>query len=205
MFAFSERMASFLMSPVADIGVKLYTFSPAEKFMAYLHMSAVAGAAVTTPFFVLQTGLFIWPGLRNRERVFARLVLFAVPALFIAGAVFAYKFFAPAVLRFFLLFGSGDGVDALWSFREYLSLLSGLMFAAGASLQMPLLLLALFALGVADPAKVAAARPYMIVLIFLAAAVLTPPDITSQIMLGVPLYILFELTILFGSFLKRKK
>jgi len=204
-FAFSERVASFLMGPVADIGVSLYTFSPAEKFMAHLHISAVAGAAVTAPFAVLQAGLFVWPGLRDRERVFARFVLFAVPALFMAGAVASYKFFAPAVLRFFLSFGNGDGVAALWSFKEYLSLLASLAFAAGASLQMPLILLALFALGVADPAKVASARPCMIVIIFLVAAILTPPDVTSQVMLGVPLYLLFELTILAGSLMRRKK
>jgi sec-independent protein translocase protein TatC len=204
-FVFSGRIASFLMNPVAGLGVSLYTFSPSEKFMAHLHISAVAGAAAAMPFFVLQAALFIWPGLKDRERAFARFVLLAVPTLFIAGAVSAYKFFAPAVLRFFLSFGSGDGVAALWSFREYLSLLSGLVFAAGVSLQMPLILLALFALGAADPAKVASFRPYMIVLIFLAAGMLTPPDVTSQITLGVPLYLLFELTILAGRFIRKRK
>jgi sec-independent protein translocase protein TatC len=204
-FAFSERVASFLTNPVTGLGVKLYTFSPAEKFMAHLHISVVTGAAATAPYFFLQAGMFVWPGLKDRERAFARFALFGIPSLFVIGSAGSYKFFAPAVLKFFLSFGSGDGVDALWSFKEYLSLLAGLMFAVGLSLQMPLLLMALFALGVADPKKTARARPYVVLLIFLIAAVLTPPDVTSQIMLGVPLYLLFELTLFAGLLIRRKK
>jgi sec-independent protein translocase protein TatC len=204
LFAFSEDIASFLMNPVSDLGINLYTFSPAEKFMAHLHIAVVAGAAATTPFFALQAALFVWPGLMGRERSFARFILLAVPSLFIAGSVAAYKFLAPVAMRFFLSFASGDGVGALWGFREYLSLLAGLMFAAGVSLQAPVIMLALFALGVTSPERVASARPYMILLIFFLAAVLTPPDITSQIMLGVPLYLLFEATLLVGWIVGKK-
>jgi sec-independent protein translocase protein TatC len=202
-FVLSDHVAAFLTGPVSDLGVRLYTFSPAEKFMAHLRISALAGAVLTAPFCVTQAGLFIWPGLEGRERMAARFVLFGVPSLFLAGSVAAYKFFAPAVLRFFLSFGSGDGVEAMWGFGEYLSLLAGLMFGAGAALQMPLILLALFALGVANPRKVASARPYVAVLIFFAAAILTPPDVTSQVMLGVPLYLLFEMTVAVGMVMGR--
>jgi sec-independent protein translocase protein TatC len=194
-----------LTNPVANLGVNLYTFHPAEKFMAHLHIAAVAGAAVTAPFFVLQAALFVWPGLKGGERSFARFVLLAVPSLFVAGSAAAYKFLAPIALRFFLSFASGDGVGALWSFREYLSLLAGLMFAAGLSLQAPIIMLALFALGVTTPAEVASARPCLILLIFFISAVLTPPDVTSQVMLGIPLYLLFEMTLLLGGIVVKKK
>ncbi|MDR2779960.1 MAG: twin-arginine translocase subunit TatC [Synergistaceae bacterium] len=204
-FAVSERITAFLLSPLSGLGLKLYTFSPTEKFMAHLHISAVAGAILASPFILLQTGMFIWPGLKGRERTCARFALVAVPALFTAGSVVAYRFFAPAVLKFFLSFGSGDGVGALWSFREYLSLLAGLMLAVGIMLQMPLIMLALFALGIASPQKTASARPYVVLLIFLLAAILTPPDVTSQIMLGVPLYLLFEITLFAGKIMRRAK
>jgi sec-independent protein translocase protein TatC len=198
-FALSEEIASFLMSPVSGLGVKLYTFAPLEKFMAHLHISVFSGMVATVPFFVLQAGLFVWPALRQNERRYAAAALFVAPALFFAGAAAAYSFFAPTALGFFLSFGAGDGVEALWSLREYLSLLSGLMIATGAMLQMPLVLLVLFALGVVSPKKAASKRPAAILLIFLAAAVLTPPDVTSQVMLGVPLYLLFELTLFVGT------
>jgi sec-independent protein translocase protein TatC len=204
-FAASERITAFLLAPLRELGIKLYTFSPAEKFMAHLHISVVAGAALAAPFFLLQTGMFIWPGLKGRERMCARFALAVVPILFAAGSAAAYMFFAPAVLGFFLSFGSGDGVVALWGLGEYLSLLAGLMLAAGIMLQMPLFLLALFALGVTSPQKAASARPYVILLIFLVSAILTPPDVTSQVMLGVPIYLLFELTLIAGKIMGVKK
>ncbi|MDR1966076.1 MAG: twin-arginine translocase subunit TatC [Synergistaceae bacterium] len=204
-FAFSGRIASFLMTPVADLGTKLYVFSPTEKFMAYLHMSAITGIAVTTPFFVLQAGLFVWPALKGSERAYARFALLAVPSLFLAGSAIAYKFFAPVALEFFLSFGGGDGVEALWGFGEYLALLSGLMLAVGVMLQLPLFMLAMFALGVTSPERAASARPYVVLLIFFLAGVMTPPDVTSQIMLGVPLYLLFEATLFAGSVISKNR
>jgi sec-independent protein translocase protein TatC len=204
-FAVSEQITEFLLSPLRELGVKLYTFSPTEKFMAHLHISMVTGAVFVLPFLLLQIGMFIWPGLKEHERKRAWFSLTAVPVLFAAGAAVAYKFFAPAVLGFFLSFGSGDGVTALWGFREYLSLLAGLMLAVGITLQMPLIMLALFALGIVSPQKAASARPYIILLIFLLAAILTPPDVTSQIALGVPLYLLFELTLLAGKIMRGAK
>ncbi|GHV77932.1 hypothetical protein AGMMS49942_27530 [Spirochaetia bacterium] len=108
------------------------------------------------------------------------------------------------VLRFFLRFAAGDGIQQLWGFREYLTLLYALMLAAGLLLQTPLLLLFSFVLGITTPKKVARFRPHIIFLIFLAAAICTPPDIISQVALGVPLYLLFELTLFIGGFLSRK-
>lgn len=204
-FTLSEYIAAFLTAPLASLGVKLYAFSPTEKFMAHLHISALTGLVFTLPFFLLQAGFFIWPGLRGAEKRYAAVAVIAVPVLFLAGAAAAYNFFAPVAMRFFLNFAAGDGVEPLWGLREYLSLLACLMLGAGIMLQMPLALLALFALGIASPQKIARQRPYAILLIFLLAAILTPPDVTSQIMLGIPLYLLFEATLLAGRLMRREK
>ncbi|MDR3192103.1 MAG: twin-arginine translocase subunit TatC [Treponema sp.] len=198
-FAFSGPIAAFLTAPVSDLGVKLYTFNPAEKFMAYLHLAVWTGALISAPFCVLQAGLFLWPALRGKERIFAPVALIAVPALFIAGAAAAYRFLSPVALRFFLRFAASDGIQPLWGFREYLAMLYALMLAFGLLLQAPLLLLFAFALGIVTPRQVARGRPYIIFLIFLAAAICTPPDVVSQVALGVPLYLLFELTLLAGT------
>jgi sec-independent protein translocase protein TatC len=196
--ALSERIASFLTTPVAHFGVKLYTFAPTEKFMAHLNIAVMTGVVLSAPFFILQAGVFIWPALLAGERRYVVFSLLAVPFLFLVGAAAAYSFFAPVVLGFFLSFGAGDGVEAMWGLGQYLSLLAGMMLATGLLLQMPLLLLALFALGVTTPQKIASLRPYIVFLIFLLAGILTPPDVTSQIMLGAALYLLFELTLIIG-------
>jgi sec-independent protein translocase protein TatC len=204
-FAFSGSIAAFLTGPVSSLGVKLYTFDPAEKFMAYVHLSVWTGALVSAPFCLLQIGLFVWPALRGKERIFTPAALIAVPALFIAGAAAAYYFLSPAVLRFFLGFAASDEIQPLWGFRQYLGLLYALMLAFGLLLQTPLLLLFAFAAGIVTPRQAARARPYIIFLIFLAAALCTPPDVISQVALGVPLYLLFELTLLAGRFFQRGK
>ncbi|MDR2523909.1 MAG: twin-arginine translocase subunit TatC [Synergistaceae bacterium] len=198
-FMFSSHIAAFLTAPLTIYHVKLHTFAPAEKFMAHLHLAAWTGAIFAAPFFCVQAAFFLWPGLRGKEFRYVGAVLFAVPALFFIGAAACYRLLAPIVFGFFLAFGEGDGVEALWGLKEYLSLLFDLMLAAGLLLQMPLALLALLAAGVIHRDAVARYRPHAILLIFFFAAVLTPPDVVSQIMLGIPLCLLFEAALWLGG------
>ena len=202
-FIFSSHIAEFLTAPVNAFQVRLYTFAPAEKFMAYLHLSAWTGVILTAPFFCLQAGLFLWPGLRGNEYRFAVAGLFIIPVLFLLGAGLCYRFMAPLVFGFFLSFASGDGVESLWSLREYLALLFDIMIASGLLLQLPLALLALIAAGFVSAESVARYRPHIILLIFFLAAIFSPPDVISQIMLGVPLYLLFEGALWLGRMLRR--
>ncbi|MDR1873746.1 MAG: twin-arginine translocase subunit TatC, partial [Synergistaceae bacterium] len=176
-FVFSSHIAAFLTAPLARFDVRLYTFAPAEKFMAYLSLSVWTGVLFATPFFCLQTALFLWPGLRGTEHRYAAGALFAVPTLFLLGAALCYRFLAPPVFGFFLSFGLEDGIGALWGLREYLGLLFDLMLASGLLLQMPLALLLLIVAGVVSPGRVARYRPHIVLAIFFLAAVLTPPDV----------------------------
>lgn len=203
-FAFSKQIAAFLTVPVDRLGIKLYAFGPAEKFAAYLHLAFWTGALAAAPFCLVQAGLFVWPALRKKERLWTLVSLIIVPVFFFSGAALAYRFLAPAVLRFFLNFGTGDGIAPLWSFKEYLSILYTLMLAAGILLQTPLFLFAAFAAGIVTPAAAARARPAIILGIFLAAALCTPPDVISQIALAVPLYLLFELSLFAGRLVRRR-
>ena len=202
-FVCSSLIAEFLTAPLNVFQVRLYTFAPAEKFMAYLHLSAWTGAVFTAPFFCLQTGLFLWPGLRGNEYRYAVAVLFVVPVLFFLGAGLCYRFMSPIVFGFFLSFAAGDGVESLWNFREYLALLFDIMIASGLLLQFPLALLALIVFGIVSADRVAHYRPHLVLLIFFLGAVFTPPDVISQIMLGVPLYLLFEMALWLGRILRR--
>ncbi|GHV86394.1 Sec-independent protein translocase protein TatC [Spirochaetia bacterium] len=202
-FIFASRVAAFLLAPVSELGVRLYTFNPAEKFTTYLNLAIWTGAAAASPFLLLQAGLFIWPALKKKERRYTAAALIAVPALFLSGSAMAYRFLSPVVLSFFLGFGGGDGIQAMWGFKEYLGLLFSMMIAAGLLLETPLVLLFTFAAGIVSPKAVSRARPYIIILIFLLAAVCTPPDVISQAALGIPLYLLFELTLFIGRFVNR--
>ncbi|MDR0551672.1 MAG: twin-arginine translocase subunit TatC [Spirochaetaceae bacterium] len=204
-FAFSEHIAAFLMAPAAALGIQLFTFAPAEKFGAYLTIAVWTGAIAAAPFCLLQITLFVLPALRGRERRWTLACLTIIPILFFCGAALVYYYLAPVVLRFFVQFGAGDGVAALWSFKEYLSILYALALAAGLLLQTPLLLLAAFALGLISPKAAARARPAIILGIFIVAALCTPPDVVSQAALAVPLCLLFELTLVIGRVFQRRQ
>jgi sec-independent protein translocase protein TatC len=202
---FSSRIAAFLTAPLTDYNVKLHTFAPAEKFMAYLHLSAWTGLICTAPFLCMQAALFLRPGLRARESRYVNGALFIVPVLFALGAAACYRFLAPHVFGFFLSFGEGDGVQPLWGLSGYLAFLFDLMLAAGILFQLPLVLLVLLISGAVSPKLVAHYRPHCILMIFFLAAALTPPDVVSQVMLGIPLYLLFEGALALGKALQKKK
>jgi len=191
-FAFSSHVVTFLLKPLARFEIDLHVFAPADRFLAYLHISFCTGLICTLPFLCLQIAFFIWPGLRVKEKRYAFITLFFVPVLFGLGAALCYLFLAPLALNFFTLFAEGDGMIPLWGFRQYLSLLFGLMVAGGLLSQGPLAVLVLIATGIVSYKTMARLRPYIIFLIFLLAALLTPPDVISQIMIGIPLYLLFE-------------
>jgi sec-independent protein translocase protein TatC len=200
----SDAIVFFLMNPVSKFGVKLYTFAPAEKFLTYFEISLRTGAVIAMPFALLQIGLFVRPGLRDKERTYAAAALSVIPILFAGGSALAYFYLSPIIMRFFLSFAGGDAVDSLWGLRGYLKILFDIMLASGLVFQTPLVLLLLFAAGVSTPQKIARFRPHIVLVIFFTAAVLTPPDVISQIALGVPLYLLFELSLLLGRLIRKK-
>jgi sec-independent protein translocase protein TatC len=204
-FVFSSRIAAFLTAPLTDFNVKLHTFAPAEKFMAYLRLSAWTGLICTAPFLCAQAAFFLRPGLRARESSYVNGALFIVPVLFALGAAACYRFMAPHVFGFFLSFGEGDGVQPLWGLSGYLAFLFDLMLATGIMFQLPLALLALLISGAVSPELVARYRPHCVLMIFFLAAALTPPDVVSQLMLGIPLYLLFEGALALGKALRKKK
>jgi len=204
-FVFSSRIVSFLLMPLSQHDIQLYIFAPADQFMAYLSIAFWTGLLCALPFLCLQAALFIWPGLRKNEYRYACTALIIVPVLFMLGAAVAYRFLAPVVFNFFLTFGEGDGMLPLWGLRQYLELLFRLMLAAGLLSQGPLILLVLMATGVVSYKSVARFRCHIILLIFFLAALLTPPDVISQILLGIPLYLLFEGALFLGRIFSKKR
>ena len=198
LFFLSRHLAAFLQAPIQGLGVSLYYFKPYDKFLAYMRLSFWAAILFSAPLAILQAIFFIYPALRKEETRDFLPAAIATPLLFFAGSAFAYSAISPLALRFFLFFSAGDNILPLWGFADYLSFLFTLMVAAGSVFLLPVFLLFLIGTGLVKTRTLSRLRSWIIMAIAIAAAVLTPPDVVSQALLGIPLYLLFEGTLLVG-------
>jgi sec-independent protein translocase protein TatC len=200
-----ESIYAFLVHPLAAIyagepGRKMIFTALTEAFFTYLKVSFWAAICLAFPVLAIQIWKFVAPGLyKNEKRAFLP-YLCATPALFIMGAALAYYVVIPMAFRFFLSFETpgGDGSLPIVSepkVNEYLSLVMTLLFAFGVAFQLPVLLTLMAHAGLLTSAGLASKRRYAIVAMFAVAAVLTPPDVISQVCLAIPLIILYEVSI----------
>jgi sec-independent protein translocase protein TatC len=172
-----------------------------EAFMSYLKLAVFAGFLVSFPVVASQIYLFMAPGLYKQERRALIPYLVSAPLLFLAGAAFVYYLIFPAAWKFFIGFesaGSAGGLPIQLEARvaDYLSIVMHLIIAFGLSFQLPIVLVLLVKTGMLSVEKLKRGRRYAIVIIVTVAAFITPPDMFSQIALSVPLYLLYELSIL---------
>lgn len=203
-YAFAGDIYIFLTRPLADAigdeGRRMIYTSLTEAFFTYMKLAFFAAIFLSFPMIASQVYYFLAPGLYKRERYFMIPFMAAAPVLFIAGAACVYYFIMPLAWEFFLSFEtSGQGgmpIQLEAKVSEYLSLVMHLMIGFGLSFQMPIILMILVKLGVIDVAGLKRNRRYAIVFIVILAAVLTPPDVISQIGLATMLYGLYELAII---------
>ena len=196
---FAKTILGFLIQPLKGafpdgegqlIFTKLY-----EVFFVELKVALFAGFCISFPFIANQLWAFIAPGLYAKEKKAFLPFLFATPFLFTAGAALAYYVVMPTAFRWFLGFeGSAGGLEiqALPTANEYLGLVMQFILAFGMSFLLPVLLLLLHRAGIVTRAQLVGARRYVIVGVVALAAIITPPDPGSQLLLAVPLLLLFE-------------
>lgn len=209
---FADEIFGILVQPLTDafpagegklIYTKLY-----EAFFVEIKVAMFAAFFLAFPIISNQLWAFVAPGLYANEKKAFLPFLVATPLLFIAGASLAYFIVMPTAFRFFLGFeGSVGGLqqEALPAMGDYLSLVMQFILAFGVCFQLPVLLLLLNRAGIVTRQQLKGVRRYMIVGAFALAAILTPPDVVSQLMLGLPLILLYEVSLLIMWFTERKK
>ena len=171
---------------------KLHYFSPMEVFWVQLKLAFVLSLVIAYPWNVWQLWRFLLPALyKNERRAVGWGILFST-TLFLAGIAFCVWLILPLMMRFATGFASTE-LQPIIGLGSFLNLAGWLMLAFGLMFQTPVLVLLLVRFGVVKASSLAAKRPYVIVGILLLAALLTPPDVVSQVMLGVPTWLLFEL------------
>ena len=209
---FADEIFGILVQPLTDafpagegklIYTKLY-----EAFFVEIKVAMFAAFFLAFPIISNQLWAFVAPGLyANEKRAFLPFLI-ATPVLFMAGASLAYYIVMPTAFRFFLGFeGPVGGMqqEALPAMGDYLSLVMQFILAFGVCFQLPVLLLLLNRAGIVSREQLKGMRRYMIVGAFALAAILTPPDVVSQLMLGIPLILLYEISLLIMWVTERKK
>ena len=214
-YFFSDHIYGFLVDPYAeavkDDGVerRLIFTALQETFLTYLKVSFFAAFFATSPFILIQIWKFIAPGLYKHEKKAIMPYLVLTPILFLLGGMLVYYLIMPLAIKFFLSFESVGLNTSLpiqleAKVNEYLSLVMKLIFAFGLSFQLPIVLSLLARIGLIDAKFLKERRKYVVVIIFGAAALLTPPDPITQIGLAIPLLLLYELSILSVNIIETK-
>ena len=170
---------------------KLHYFSPMEAFMAQLKMGLVLAFLAGAPFIAREIWRFVAPALYPRERRFTKGLFLVSSLLFVGGAAFACLLILPLVMRFSYSFSS-EQLQPVIGLGAFLGLCGGLLLAFGIMFQTPLLLIFLVATGVVRLETLQRTRRYAVIAILVLSALLTPPDVTSQMMLALPTWLLFE-------------
>ncbi|HJT39752.1 MAG TPA: twin-arginine translocase subunit TatC [Sphingobium sp.] len=211
-FYFSQQIFAFLVHPLkeafGDGGGRLVYTKLYEAFFVQVKVAIFGAFCLSFPIIANQLWAFVAPGLYAKEKKALLPFIIMTPVLFLMGASLAYFVVMPTAFHFFLQFQGNSGgltVEALPSTDAYLTLVMQFILAFGISFLMPVLLMLLNRAGFVTRAQLIGLRRYMIVGAFILAAVLTPPDVVSQLMLAVPLLLLYEITIIAIWFTDRKK
>ncbi|UCG14595.1 MAG: twin-arginine translocase subunit TatC [Deltaproteobacteria bacterium] len=205
-YFFAEQLFRVLMQPLLQVmppGEGLIFTALPEAFFTYLKVALLGGIGLASPVIIYQLWRFIAPGLYQRERrAMFPIVLFST-FFFVGGALFGYFVVFPFGFKFFIGFAS-DSIRAMPSIREYLKFAAKLLFAFGFIFELPLFTFFLARLGLVNAEMLRRKQKYSILIIFMLAAVLTPPDIVTQIMMAGPLLLLYELSIWIAKVFGRK-
>lgn len=189
-YIFVEEILHFLTKPVD----RLVFISPHEAFYSYLMVALISGIFLSSPVILYQIWRFVWTGLREKERGYLLGYGILSFILFCIGVGFAYFVALPLGMRFLLGFATNE-LQPMISISNYISFVGMFLLAFGIVFELPLVVLFLTKVGLVTPESLSKQRRCAVVLVFIIAAILTPPDVFTQILLAVPMLLLFEVSI----------
>lgn len=202
---YSNDVYELLARPLIDVlpqGTSMIATDVASPFLTPIKLSLLVAVVIAVPFILYQLWAFVAPGLYRHERRLVVPLLVSSTVLFYAGMAFAYYVVFPVVFTFFV--GTAPkGVAVMTDIKSYLDFVFTMFFAFGIAFEVPVALVLLVKMGAVDPESLAKKRPYVLLGVFVIAAILTPPDVFSQTFLALPMYVLFEVGLLVSRRMRR--
>jgi sec-independent protein translocase protein TatC len=206
-YIFSKQLFSFLILPLTkvlpDESTLIFTSLP-EMFIAYIKVALIAGIILALPVIFYELWMFVAPALYRREKGYVVPFVVFSTILFVVGSLFGYFVVFPYGFKFFIGFATED-IQALPSVKQYFSFAIRLLLAFGLVFEMPVAVLFLTKIGLITPEAMKKYRKFSILGSFVLSAILTPPDVATQLMMALPIIILYELSILISRGVYRKK
>ena len=206
LFSFSNELYLYVSEPLRQYLPESSTMIATDvtsPFLTPFKLTLVLSLFAAMPYVLYQVWAFVAPGLYKREKKIVIPLFCSSVILFYAGMAFAYYVVFPLVFMFFTSVGP-EGIAIMTDIRSYLDFVLKLFFAFGISFEIPIAVVILSWMGAVDPDSLAKRRPYVFILCFVFGMLLTPPDILSQTLLAIPMWLLFEIGIMFGRLVKPK-
>lgn len=207
LFAFANDLYQYVSAPLRAFmpeGVNMIATEVASPFFTPFKLTLVVSVFAAMPYLLYQLWAFVAPGLYREEKRIALPLFFSSIALFYAGMAFAYTVVFPLVFMFFTS-TAPEGVSIMTDIRSYLDFVLKLFFAFGLAFEIPIAVVILSWVGAVDPDQLGKKRPYVFVGCFIVGMLLTPPDIISQTLLALPMWLLFEVGVVFARLIKPRQ
>ena len=198
---FAGEIYSFVSAPLINLlpdGSSMIATEVASPFMAPIKLVVYVAILFSMPWLFYQTWMFISPGLYKNEKKFTAPLMLSTIVLFFSGVGFAFFVVCPIIFKFFISMAP-DSIQVMTDISQYLSFIFKLVFAFGIAFEIPIATILLINNGITSKASLIKARPYLIILFLIIGMLLTPPDIFSQLFLAIPMWILFEIGMIFAK------
>lgn len=207
LYAFSNDIYTFVAKPLMALlpeGSQMIATEVASPFLAPFKLTLVVAVFIAIPFVLYQAWAFVAPGLYENEKMLAFPLLVSSVALFYGGAAFAYYVVFPLLFAFFTQTGP-ENVAVMTDINQYLNFVLKLFFAFGVAFEIPIATFLLILSGATTVESLSKKRPYIFLGCFIIGMLLTPPDVISQSLLAVPMYLLYEIGLLFGRLVRKRR
>lgn len=207
LYSFANDIYTFVAEPLMELlpeGSQMIATEVASPFLAPFKLTLVVAVFIAIPFVLHQAWAFIAPGLYDNEKALAIPILVSSIALFYGGAAFAYYVVFPLLFEFFTQTGP-ENVAVMTDINQYLNFVLKLFFAFGVAFEIPIATFLLILSGATTVESLSKKRPYILLGCFVVGMLLTPPDVISQSLLAIPMYLLYEVGLLFGRLVRKRK